>query len=169
MKPCILSSLFTFFATVVGSCAVDTPILTVCDLLDRASELGGRDVVLVGEYSATTEGAWLQQACQKHIETAGFVWRDIVSININGNEALSPSRLAALQSEPELEHSIRAVEASLLGSGITYAVYGRIKTKRLRVVRCGTRLCGLGFGHMGWAPIEIECPAKFVVRRPGAI
>ena len=146
--------------------AADLRVLTVCDALRLGTALNGESIVLVGWLSSTPEGTWADQPCLTHVQTDGFLWKDTVHVLVKENISDRPTKL----SPAELE-AIAAAKQAVLSvaspNGRVEAVYGRIRTKKLRTFSCGKDLCGLGFGHMGWAPIQIEVALDYLIADSG--
>src|SRR5579872_4531381 len=66
------------------------PILTVCEALQNRLAYAGKVVMIVGRYSYSFEGRWLNEDCPKKLTTDGYAWENVVSLTYRGSLSRTP-------------------------------------------------------------------------------
>ena len=150
-----------------GQTAQPVEIVTVCEVLHARASFNGKVVAVIGRVSATEEGVWLEDRCQKPLITGNYRWADIISVRAKTTslryEADGPmslpdgfdfDRAVVSKKLAELETRLRRSKQKLKYWAI---VYGRIDTNEELLtgkLRDG-KVIPVGFGHLGGAPAQI--------------
>ena len=158
MKTLLIAIFFLPTLSAFGQTTRPIEIVTVCQVLSDRSSFNGEYVAVIGQLSATEEGRWIVDQCEKPTKTNSYVWSDMISLEFDPQAATArPPGFAIDQDEVERkigELKLRIKRSKDLEWGL---VYGRIVTQE--DLRTGLRRDGTvipdGFGHLGASPAKI--------------
>jgi hypothetical protein len=128
-------------------------------------------VTLIGRWSATDEGAWLESDCSSAIRTGDYLWPNSIWLEYDPSspsafEGEMPVNLAAAKSEIE---KAKKRKEPFGGKDKWAIVYGRFETHdelRTAVAGDGVSVYGVGFGHLNESPAQVVHKSKDVLLIP---
>jgi hypothetical protein len=146
--------------------AAKIPVVTVCEVLSDLPRFAAKQVIVVGRYSRTTEGVWLDQGCGLKVMNGGREFPAIVAATYADSEfSLPPSLPHGFKwDEPLLQQKLNQVKQTtqlrMDKKDRWVARYGRLETRlphRLRLSD-GTYEYTPGFGHLAGSPAQLISP-----------
>src|SRR5437899_12325420 len=128
---CVLTLLLTATSAATQVSTDKTPaFVTVCEVLANRESYNGKVVALIGRWSATDEGFWLVDDCDRQVKTDDYVWANIISLKYDpSSESIlsngaKPDRIAAEKKIAQLKTRSKPSK-----NKVDWAVvYGRIET-----------------------------------------
>jgi hypothetical protein len=142
-------------------------LVTICEVLGNRSSYNGKVVALIGRWSATDEGFWLTDECDRQIKTGDYVWSNIIFLSYDPS---APSIFLQPNKSDKVAMSKRLVElkarSKLSDDKVEWAVvYGRVETKEelSTVVGDKTSVWAAGYGHLNAAPAQIVYREKDLI------
>ena len=158
MKTLPIAIVLFMAIAVCGQTTRPVEVVTVCEVLNDRASFNGRFVAVVGRLSATDEGRWLKDQCERPTKTDNYVWSDMISLEYDPEAPTARPHDFAIDQEvvdkKVAELKSRFKRSKDLEWGIAY---GRIATQEdLQIIRRrdGT-VAPDGFGHLGAAPAMI--------------
>ena len=148
----------------------DVPVLTVCEALIDLPRFEGKSVIVVGRYSATEEGSWLDEDCGLKVVNGGQEFKPGISISYWVSDFAAPpqkpsgfkwdERLLQEKLEQVKRTTWLRVDKKLNYSEEWFAIFGRLETQLPRKVSLGNGRYGYttGFGHLSSAPAQLVAP-----------
>ena len=64
------------------------PVLTVCEVLNDLSKFDGRTIVVVGRFSHTDEGSWVDEDCPGGVTIDGRSWPTGISTSYTASQTV---------------------------------------------------------------------------------
>jgi hypothetical protein len=114
-------------------------------------------VLVVGVYRPTDEGEWISEpACDANLETEGYVWNHIISIE---NAGRLGTKLGELRKDRRWIAKLREIVSRMPGDSSSrnpqrfLVGFGRLETRALLQVVYGKQ--PYGYGHLNGAPAQI--------------
>lgn len=171
----ILPTVSQQFSFQAGELSAHLPIreqqlqpLTVCEALKDRKLHSGKMIAIVGRWSATDEGVWLECECDSELKTGGHVWSNSIWLELDLSSASAfagkmPVNLVAAKREIE---KAKKRKKPLDDKAMWGIVYGRFETPdelQTTVARDGVSVYGVGFGHLNEAPAQLVYKAKDVL------
>jgi hypothetical protein len=142
----------------------DVPVLTVCEALKDAQRFEGKSVVVVGRFSSTDEGSWLDEDCGLKVPAAGREFQPSISTSYAASDFDAPPQKPSgfMWDEHLLQQKLKQVKQTtrLRQSDQWRAIFGRLETQLPRKVTIGNGRYGYttGFGHLSAAPAQLVSP-----------
>jgi hypothetical protein len=169
----IAASILLFVGTASFVLAVDEspPVVAVCEVLKDLSRFEGKSVVVVGRFSHTDEGAWLDAECGFKVQNAGKEFQPSISVSYASAEFSPPPPrpagfrwdVALLQRKlDQLKPTTKLrVLPDLHYQDEWVAAFGRLETHLPRTIpmrRSDVRVEIFGFGHESSSPAQLVSP-----------
>jgi hypothetical protein len=163
-----LSVVFALIALVIPCIAdatSDTPVITVCQVMQNMSAYNGQTVVIIGRLAGSMEGSWLDADCPQQIVQNGIEWHTDIALayimthnepppalskGFDWNEQLLLKKVAELRPMTVL-HAIPRLRYREEWA----AVFGRFETHPLQSLADG-------FGHLNGSPARLIWPEHWV-------
>ena len=160
------------------------PVLTVCEVMKDLQRFDGKAVIVVGRYSHTDEGSWLDAECGFQVENGGrqFSTTSISTTYVASDFDPPPQKPAGFRwDEPLLTRKLRDVAKTTklqVVRKINYtdqwmAVLGRLETRLPRKLHVqplrGNEgdVYTTGFGHLSTSPAQlVPAVGGFLVLSP---
>ena len=146
------------------------PVFTVCEIMSDLPRCDGKSVVVVGRYSHTGEGGWLDAECGVKISNGGRELQTSISITYAASEFSPPptmppgfrwdDRLLQQKLEPLKRTTALRVLEKFHYTDEWMAVFGRLETHIPREipVTYGRHVEIFGFGHQASSPAQLVWP-----------
>lgn len=175
MKSIALVLIFIINSTVMlaqtSSKSESIIVAGVCEILGNRSFYNGKEVAIVGRWSATDEGFWLKEKCDNQTKTGDYIWQNMVALTY---EPSSPSAFTIDRKADKsvFQKRIKELKERLKTSNdnTTWAiVYGRIETaEELQTVvmadgNGGRTASPAGYGHLNAAPAQVFYKKKDLI------
>lgn len=148
------------------------PILTVCEALSELQRYEGRSIIVVGRFSSTDEGSWLDEECALKVVREEREFPTVISIAYAAFEFADPpqkprgfrwdKRLLQQKLDQVTRTTHLQVHKDLNYSDQWLAVFGRLETHLPRQVKTDDSRYAYtnGFGHLSGAPAQLIAPAN---------
>ena len=149
----------------------DVPIVTVCEALTELQRYDGKTIVVIGRFSHTDEGSWLDAECGFRVQNAKWEFPTVISTSYTASEfAPAPIKPPDFRwDEPLLRQKLEQLKRTTTlreVRSINYtdrwmAFFGRLETQLPRKIRVSAKTLGYtsGFGHQSLAPAQL-IPAR---------
>src|SRR5262249_43662911 len=141
------------------------PIVSVCEALQDRDQYNTKSIIVVGRFSHTREGSWLNEECIQRIVTNGFVWPNDISttyvrtqvdpppeppVDFRWDDALLGMKLKEVQKTTKL-----VVRRQDNYSDKWVAMFGRFETRLPGRILPGSDPLSFGFGHLNGSPAQL--------------
>jgi hypothetical protein len=121
-------------------------------------------VVVVGRFSFTDEGSWLDETCELKVVAGGRDFKASISTSYTASDFDAPPQKPSgfVWDERLLQQKLKQVKQTtrLRHSDQWRAIFGRLETHLPRRVSIGNGRYGYtsGFGHLSAAPAQLVSP-----------
>jgi hypothetical protein len=137
----------------------DISVLTVCEALKDLPHFAGKSVIVVGRFSFSDEGTWLDEDCGTKVVNGGREFRPSISTSYAVSDFTAPPQKPSgfKWDERLLQQKLKQVKRTtrLHHSDQWLAIFGRLETQLPRKVRDGYTT---GFGHLSGSPAQLVSP-----------
>lgn len=149
----------------------DIPVVTVCEALTDLQRYEGKTIVVLGRFTSTDEGSWLDAECGFKVQNAKWEFPTSISTSYAVDEfAPAPIKPSGFRwDEPllrqkleQLKQTTRLREVRSINYADQWVAFlGRLETQLPRKIRVSAERIGYtpGFGHLSAAPAQL-IPAK---------
>jgi hypothetical protein len=158
------------FASRLFAASNEVPVLTVCEVMSDLTRLDRKVVIVIGRFSHSDEGSWLDEECGDKVLAAGREFEPSISTTYVVSDFAPPPQMPrhfkwdkrVLQEKlKEVKRTTRLrVSKQYHYTDTWMAMFGRLETRLPRRIEFGNDRYALtaGFGHLSGSPAQLVSP-----------